>query len=55
MIRTLELYNRYHNINDEIDNKESELKPWQVNALHDLAGEAEKVLAGCRRKSERRT
>lgn len=49
------LYGRYSTLLNEIDMKDDNLRPWQVNELHRLAEEAEKVLAGCRRKQERRS
>ena len=49
------VYQRFHAITDEIDQKGSSLQAWQVSSLHQLAEECEKVLSGERRgKNERR-
>ena len=48
------LYGRYHALLNEVDIKGEELKPWQVTALHQLAEQAEGVLNGTRRKTDRR-
>lgn len=52
---SLRLYDRMHNIADEIDNKESELANWQICAVHDKAKEIEDILAGTRRALDRRS
>ena len=53
------VYDRFHRLANEIDVKDekvaSGLKSWQVNALHELAEEAEAVLHGSRRKEDRRS
>ena len=49
------LYSRYHALLDELDEKASLIESWQSAELHRLAEEAERVLQGCRRLSERRS
>ena len=58
MTQTVErVYSRFQRLSNSIDVKDnkSPLENWQVQALHDIAMEAEKVLDGCRRSSERRS
>lgn len=48
------VYGRFQSIVNEIDVKADSLKAWQITALHQLAEQAEGVLNGTRRKTDRR-